>query len=81
MSQTKPPATGAGLAWYRYPLVWLVIALPLSVVIASLYTFTLVQKMHDDAVVSPKPSDLQDPKLIPAQKARNQAQSGGLDPR
>ena len=35
------PAKQASLPWYRYGMVWMVIALPLIVVIASLVTISI----------------------------------------
>ena len=41
------------LAWYRYPMVWMVILLPALVVVASMFTIVIA---HQNA-----------PQLIPAQ--------------
>ncbi len=38
------------LPWYRYPIVWLVVGLPASVVIACIVTYILLLE-HPDPVV------------------------------
>ncbi len=37
--------------WYRQPLVWMIIAIPLSAVIAGIYTFRLAVISDDGLVV------------------------------
>ena len=41
----------AGLAWYRYPFVWLLIALPASAVVAGLTTFYIAAHTEDGLVI------------------------------
>jgi hypothetical protein len=42
-------------AWYRYPIMWLVIAPPLGSVIAGIITFVLILK-HPDPVIRTAPA-------------------------
>lgn len=41
-------------AWYRYPMMWVVIAPPVGAVIAGIITMVLILK-HPDPVVSTTP--------------------------
>ncbi|MBX3607396.1 MAG: hypothetical protein KF788_19100 [Piscinibacter sp.] len=72
----------AALPWWRSAMVWMVIAGPLSVVIASVATAVVAWRHIDPVVATPGrfgPDDdvsaTRDPKdpLAPAQKARNHA--------
>jgi len=47
---TPPP----GAPWYRYPIMWLVVGLPMSVVIACIVTYVLLLQ-HPDPVVPHAP--------------------------
>lgn len=40
----------ASLPWYRYPIMWLVVGLPISAVIAGIVTYALILE-HPDPVV------------------------------
>jgi hypothetical protein len=42
-------------AWYRYPIMWLVIAPPLGSVIAGIITFVLILE-HPDPVIKTAPA-------------------------
>jgi hypothetical protein len=44
-------------AWYRYPIMWLVIAPPLGSVIAGIITFVLIVK-HPDPVLKTAPASV-----------------------
>ena len=63
MSQTQ--AQSESMPWYRYPMVWFVIMLPMSVVIASFITIAIA---FENA-----------PQLVPASKAATSAQTHGAD--
>ncbi|MEM7359058.1 MAG: hypothetical protein AAF431_08175 [Pseudomonadota bacterium] len=41
MSQTQTKTAIQSLPWYRYPMVWFVIMLPMSVVVASFITIAI----------------------------------------
>ena len=72
---TAAQATG-DLPWWRYAMVWLVIAGPLAVVVASFVTLGIAW-MNIDPVISDAPSGAQQRVLsgstAPAQLARNHA--------
>lgn len=80
-----PPAPAAPpLPWWRSAMVWMVIAGPLAVVVASLATAVVAWRHIDPVIVTPDRGTLRasddmsatsDPKdpLAPAQKARNHA--------
>jgi len=42
-------------AWYRYPIMWLVIAPPVGSVIAGIITFVLILE-HPDPVIKTAPA-------------------------
>jgi hypothetical protein len=44
-------------AWYRYPIMWLVIAPPLGSVIAGIITFILILQ-HPDPVIKTAPASV-----------------------
>lgn len=81
---TASPLAPAALPWWRSAMVWMVIAGPLSVVVASLATAVVAWRHIDPVIVTPTQGTLRasddmsattDPKdpLAPAQKARNHA--------
>jgi hypothetical protein len=83
-STTVPPSAPAALPWWRSAMVWMVIAGPLTVVVASLATAVVAWRHIDPVIVTPDQGTLRasddmsatsDPKdpLAPAQKARNHA--------
>ena len=83
-SPTVSAPSTAALPWWRSAMVWLVIAGPLSVVVASLTTAVVAWRHIDPVIVTPAQGTLRasddmsatsDPKdpLAPAQKARNHA--------
>lgn len=43
-------------AWYRHPMMWLVIAPPVGAVIAGVITFVLILKHPDPAIQIPHPA-------------------------
>ena len=47
--------TPAAKPWYRYPMMWLVIAPPLGSVIAGVITMVLILKHPDPVVSTPHP--------------------------
>ncbi|MDE1922471.1 MAG: hypothetical protein KGI55_03535 [Gammaproteobacteria bacterium] len=48
------PTPSVSLPWYRYPFMWLVVGLPVSVVIACIVTYVLILE-HPDPVVPHSP--------------------------
>jgi hypothetical protein len=42
--------------WYRYPMMWLVIAPPVGAVIAGIITMVLILKHPDPVVSTPHPT-------------------------
>ena len=85
MPEAKSEAVAAPAArWWRYPMVWVVLAGPITVVVASLVTAAVAWR-HIDPVIAHTPdgvlraaddvSTTSDPKaaLAPALKARNHA--------
>ena len=40
----KDPIQNSSAAWYRYPMVWFVFALPAAVVVACIYTIILAHQ-------------------------------------
>jgi uncharacterized protein len=62
------------LPWWRVGMVWLVLAGPLSVMVASFFTVRLAL-LHTDPVIK-EPS----PALTPAVKARNHAATPNAKP-
>ncbi len=42
-------------AWYRHPMMWLVIAPPIGSVIAGIITFILILKHPDPVLATPHP--------------------------
>jgi hypothetical protein len=84
MPEATSPAAPVAAPWWRYPMVWVVLAGPIAVVIASLAS-AVVAWRHIDPVIAQTPagvlraaddmattSDPKDP-LAPAMKARNHA--------
>lgn len=49
--QQTVQSTQQGKAWYRYPWVWFMIALPASAVVASLYTVYLATENAPTVIV------------------------------
>ena len=77
MTSTETPASGP---WWRYPLVWLVIGLPATVVVAGLCTAWIALHGNDSVVEEDYyrkgieiNRTLADKSLMPAQKGRNHA--------
>lgn len=74
---TQPVPQGPapkGQPWWRFGMVWLVIAGPASVVVAGIVTMNLAINGADPVIQEP-PARAQaaDPALTPAMKARNHA--------
>ena len=63
--------------WWRYPMVWMVIAGPLMVVIAGFITMALAMS-SPDPVVSVTPA--KDGAMAAAVQARNHAASNSIKP-
>jgi hypothetical protein len=63
-----------GDAWWRHPMVWLIIAGPLAVVVAGFWTLGIAL-MHGDPVVidTGTPAATTGHADVPAQSARNHA--------
>jgi uncharacterized protein len=66
-------------AWYRHPLVWMLIAGPALVVVAAIYTAYLAMSApdpvlaHDAYEYGQKNQAQTDRSLLPANQARNHA--------
>ena len=85
MSTTEvSPVAGAGhtsqspKAWWRYPMLWLVVGGPAVVVVASLLTAVIAVRGADPVLSRDDPASVSDPKagadaLTPAMQARNHA--------
>ena len=71
---TPSTDSGATVAWWRLPIVWLVIGGPALVVVASFVTLTLAIR-HPDPVLSTSASA--DRSEQPAVQARNHAATPG----
>ena len=70
MIKTNPPPR----AWWREPMMWLVVGGPLSVVAASLTTAVIAWR-GADPVLTPTAEALRASALQPAVKARNHSAS------
>lgn len=78
-------------AWWREPMMWLVVGGPLAVVVASFVTLSLALKHPDPVLGVDEAADLRteppvarptaahapDASLVPALQARNHAATGG----
>lgn len=71
--QETDRSVAPGLPWWRHAHVWLVIAGPLVVVLASIATLWLAIRVPDPVVQAPAASARVYDALTPAQKARNLA--------
>jgi len=70
-SATQPDTTAP--PWWRFGMVWLVLAGPAVVVVASFITLRLAL-LHGDPVISERPAQTEsDASHLPAVKARNHA--------
>jgi hypothetical protein len=73
--------TRASGPWWRYGMVWLVIAGPAAVVVAGLFTCYLAVRAPDPVLsglsTGPSSSDLS---TVPAQVGRNHAATGQAPP-
>lgn len=83
MSQTNSSATPEqreqSKPWWRYPIVWMVIAGPLAVVVASFYTASLAIK-HVDPVLDTSAGQVKVPSEAPAIQARNHSAEQAKEP-
>jgi hypothetical protein len=70
----EPSAEDKARPWWRYPIVWLVIAGPLAVVIAAVVTAGVAFK-HVDPVLDTSANQVSTPAEAPAVKGRNHAAS------
>ncbi len=79
-------ASEEGKPWYRYPFVWLVISGPAIVVVAAIYTAIIAHQGADlivkdmdharelNAYSDMTDPNVQDPRLMPADKVRKMGQ-------
>ncbi|MEJ8856868.1 FixH family protein [Variovorax robiniae] len=74
------------LPWWRFPLMWLVVGLPATVVVAGLYTAWIAMHGTDSVVEEDYyrkgieiNRTLADKSLLPAQKGRNHAMTPAED--
>ena len=65
--------------WWRYPIVWMVVAGPLAVVVASFYTASLAIK-HVDPVLDTSAGQVRAPSEAPAVQARNHSAEPAREP-
>ena len=82
MSQSEnkqPGQTEQSKPWWRYPIVWMVVAGPLAVVVASFYTASLAIK-HVDPVLDTSAGQVKTPSQAPAVKARNHSAEPAREP-
>ena len=73
VSQTASPFDSRSVKWWRVPMVWLVIAGPAIVVVASFATLTLAL-LNPDPVLAPE--RVASPSQLPAVQGRNHAATG-----
>lgn len=59
--------------WWRVGMVWLVLAGPVAVILASIVTVNLAITHADPVIQEPARAQASDPSLTPAMKARNHA--------
>ncbi len=79
-SENKQPGQGEqGKPWWRYPIVWMVVAGPLAVVVASCYTASLAIK-HVDPVLDTSAGQVSAPSEAPAVQARNHSAEQTREP-
>ena len=52
----RPPVTEPPLPWWRFKIVWLVLGLPASVVVASLFTAGIAWRNVDPVITDARPS-------------------------
>lgn len=72
----QEPSPPANLPWWRFPIVWLVIGGPATVVVAGLVTFWIAARDPDPIVGDTARSSASAPvssSQMPAQQARNHA--------
>ncbi len=82
--EADPAAPANRRAWWREPMMWLVVGGPLAVVIAGFATLGLAIK-HPDPVLTPTALSADDaadgvkvdPSRLPAVQGRNHAATGG----
>lgn len=75
-AQASPPAPSTPLPWWRFGMVWLVIAGPLVVVIAAVFTAVLAVRGADPVIGGEggdRVSAVSGGALAPAVQARNHA--------
>jgi hypothetical protein len=70
MTEEKKAPRADGTAWWRFPIVWMVIGGPAVVVVASFVTLTLAIIHPDPVLDAPKVGNSAE---VPAMQARNHA--------
>lgn len=81
MTTTAPeaPHSPAARPWWRYPMVWFIIAGPALVVVAGFYTYYLAARSPDPVLTAPVAGpSAQGFSHAPAAQARNHAATGEL---
>lgn len=66
------------LPWWKYKMVWLVIAGPLAVVVAGFVTLGLAIQNPDPVLDTSAPTARTDAAHLPAMQGRNHAATGGV---
>lgn len=72
-----------GRAWWKYPVVWMVVGGPLAVIIACIITWFFIMRSPNEVLIESK--ETENPALsqegahyTPANRARNHAATGGV---
>ncbi|MEY4765624.1 MAG: hypothetical protein RI907_2297 [Pseudomonadota bacterium] len=76
---SKPMHAEQGRPWWRYPIVWLVVGGPLTVVVASLFTVGIAVR-HVDPVLDTSAKGKVASQESPALQARNHAAEQAQQP-
>ena len=79
MTQSHTPPATDNPPWWKLPIVWLVIAGPAAVVVASLFTVGIAIK-HVDPVLDTSKGQVRSQVEAPAVQARNHAASPATEP-
>ena len=73
MNTPESPKNPNNLPWWRVGMVWLVLAGPAAVVVASYFTLRLALLHVDPVIKEPAAASESAPSLTPAVTARNHA--------
>ena len=73
MNPAQPPAENPSPAWWRLPIVWMVIGGPAVVVLASFVTLALAIRYPDPVLTETAAAAPSKRSELPAMQARNHA--------